>query len=438
MNIEGKTVGEDKKRSRILDSDKKLQKIGLKYNPFHEKPLTEDEIHLVAGRKDEFNELIDAIGERRNILITGARGIGKSTVLSYLIANAKKENITITYLGDPPLSERRFFLNILLSMLNKKNNKISKNYDLEKVYGRIEKYKNNPAHYPSYEILEDIIHYAEKYYKRVDFPIIVFIDEFHKIMLAPGLTGFELIIKLNQTMFDEKFVFVCASLITETRNKYSSNPSKESLMERFSVKLDLEPLTLKDTTQLIEKRLKDARIKGFTPIFSFSDRTIQEIYEASKTPRNTTSICSALVKHSVSNKITPKIVKRVTTYLGLTPAQRLKKMLRPKARIVYDTLLEENTPTSPSDLNKILGMPISTVCYYLKDLEGNGLITHMGLGTHVKYFIDLQEDIITIAKGHLQTMDGSPVIKSGEDVFISGSGNEASNTKSKKVKVKIS
>ncbi|GAH75586.1 unnamed protein product, partial [marine sediment metagenome] len=218
----------DEKRRRILDSDKKLQKIGLKHNPFHEKPLTEDEIHLVAGRKDELNELIEAIGERRNILITGAKGIGKTTVLSYLIANAKKENITITYLETPPLSERRFFLNILLGMLDKKNNKIPKNYDLEKVYNRIDKYKNNPAHYPSYEILEDIIHYAEKYYKRVDFPIIVFIDEFHKIMLAPGLQGFELIIKLNQTMFDEKFVFVCASLITQTLNRYS-NPSKDSL-----------------------------------------------------------------------------------------------------------------------------------------------------------------------------------------------------------------
>lgn len=420
---------------RILDSDKKLQKTGLKYNPFHEKPLTEDEIHLVAGRKDELNELIEAIGERRNILITGAKGIGKTTVLSYLLANAKKENITITYLAEPSLSERRFFLNILLSMLDKKNNKIPKNYDLEKVYDKIERYKNNPAHYPSYEILEDIIYYAEKYYKRVDFPIIVFIDEFHKIMLAPGLQGFELIIKLNQTMFDEKFVFVCASLITETRNRYS-NPSKDSLMERFSVKLDLEPLTLKDTKQLIEKRLKYARLKGSK--FSFSDRTIQEIYEVSKTPRDTNSICSALVKHSVYNKITPKIVKRVTTILGLTPAQRLKKMLRPKARIIYDKLLELNTPTSPSQLNKILGIPISTVCYYLKDLEdGNGLITHMGLGTHVKYFVDLQEDI-TIAKGHLQTMDGDPVIHSGPPkTMISGEseGNipkkSSSNTKPK-------
>lgn len=407
-------MGEVEQR-QILDSDKKLQKIGLKYNPFHEKPLTEDEIHLVAGRKGELNELIEAIGERRNILITGAKGIGKTTVLSYLIANAKKENITITYLETPPLSERRFFLNILLGMLNKKNNKIPKNYDLEKVYDKIEKYKNNPAHYPSYEILEDIIHYAEKYYKRVAFPIIVFIDEFHKIMLAPGLQGFELIIKLNQTMFDEHFVFVCASLITETRNRYS-NPSKDSLMERFSVKLDLEPLTLKDTTQLIEKRLKYARLENSK--FSFSDRTIQEIYEASKTPRDTTSICNALVKHSTYNKITPKIVKRVTTILGLTPGQRLKKMLRPKARIVYDKLLELNTPTSPSQLNNMLGMPISTVCYYLKDLQGNGLIKPMGLGTHVKYLIDLPEDITTVEQGHLQTMDGNPIIRSGPDENI--------------------
>lgn len=393
--------------NKILEAGKTFQQLGLEYNPFRDEPLTENEIHLLAGRQSELNEMIQIIGERRNILITGVKGIGKTTVLHYLKGQAKKENIIVAWLDAPSLSERQFFLNVLLSIFEQ-NNKIDENCDSykEKIY----KYEKSPAQYPTRKIINDITFITEKY-KRADYPLLVFVDEFHRLMLSSNYSSYGLIVNLCNTMFNKKFVFVCASLISTAEREYD-NPSKGALMDRFTAVLSLKPFELNDTIQLINKRIESVKISNF----SIPNATIAAIYEHSEgTPREIISICDSLLRQALHNKeLTPNIVKKTVTSLGLDPAQKLTTQLKQNAQRIYKKILEIKKPTSPTELGMLLELPTSTICYNLKTLQAEGLVKRIGSGSHTKYCLD--EAIKSTIQTNVKTVEGNPIFVSGQEM----------------------
>jgi len=375
----------------VLTAQEKFNKINLKSNPFNKDELKTYQLHLFVGRKKEIENILSILGENKNIHIYGKKGIGKSSLLNYLSEEIKKENITIAPIKAPPLTKRQLYISIIKSLIN--NNDIEENSDMERYATKLDKYSTAPAIYPSRVILEDLKFFYEKFFKKVDFPVVVIIDNFDNIFRLTGVNGIDYITELTNIMYERyPFVFITAGLIGGIKDQYLE-PIKQALEERLDAKFALRDLTLDETQKLIEKRLLDEKLPN-TEGFSFTEETIKTIHEKSETPRETVDICDGLLRFSLSgNSITSNVIDNVTASLGLTQEQKVKAALREKPQRVYNKLLELDKACSPIELSRYLNMNPNTVIYNLKILIDNELVKKIGKSTRTTYKVDVGEGI---------------------------------------------
>jgi general secretion pathway protein A len=267
---------------------------GLRENPFNVTPNPEY-IFLGKHHREALAQLLYGVREKKGfIVITGEVGTGKTTLVRYLLDKLGGNNHTKTaFLFNPKLAVNDFIQYILKDLG-------------VRVQGQT---KGDHLH--------NLHRYLLNAYLK-DERVILIVDE------AQGLKP-ELLeeIRLLSNLETSRSKLIQIVLVGQPElDKTLSQPGFRQLKQRINLRYYLPPLTLKETGEYIEKRLKIAGAKE--PIFT--DKAIKEIYlKSGGIPRLINILCdNALLNgYALDQKLVDKgSVKEVAKDLDLKKGSR--------------------------------------------------------------------------------------------------------------------
>ena len=378
------------KTQSILNYGERYETIGLKNNPFTPKPLDEEQLSLFVGREKQIERATTAIAKKKNIIISGWKGMGKTSALNYLKAKVQKENIMTTALIGTS-DERPFFLN-MLSGIFRENQITTDDKIIDIMKKNLREYWRSPAAYPTDLIINDILEIVENY-RTVNFPLVVLVDEIQKLALPKAKHNLQT--TLCDFMFKPNFIFVCAGMTSFF--KMMDEPDA-ALADRFTPEGDiiLTPFKYEETQTLIQKRLQSARItqpkQSNTKILTnnFSDENIKLIHKYSQgNPRHIVNLCEMLIDHQIDKtpqKTEKKTIQKCAERLNLLFSQRTLGQLSEETQEIFRAIADFGSG-SPTTLSKALGRPATTIQYHLNILKQAGLILAKGRAPVTKYYI---------------------------------------------------
>ena len=96
-------------------SAKHLVHFGLKTAPFT-KEITDAELWMPPSKKAVVDELIEALGERASVVLTGEPGVGKTCVLRALRQRLPQGSFRLTYYHNATLGRRDFYRHLCLAL----------------------------------------------------------------------------------------------------------------------------------------------------------------------------------------------------------------------------------------------------------------------------------------------------------------------------------
>jgi Cdc6-like AAA superfamily ATPase len=373
-------------RISIRETDGRCREVGFKYNPFIPAPLGESNMSLFVGREKEIDRAILAMGNRKNIMISGWKGMGKTSILNYIKATAKSEKILVGYLPFPPTEERPFFLEILSSLL-RENMAHTDDQRIYVIREHINRYYKSPAAYPTNLIIQEIMEAIDCYSQgNEDFPFVVFIDEAQK--MAEQKTRNSLQVTLCDLMFKPNFLFVCAGMTSFF--KLSEQPDF-AIGDRFHPEGDiiLSPFNNNDVKDLIDKRLRLAAINYPDNFVNpFVPGVVARVYEYSEgNPREVISLCGLLFEHYISSgRITEETVEECAAKLNILFTQRVLVQFSEETQKVYK-VIDNLKRGSPKSIGMVLGKSPPTIQYHLNILKQAGLVVSKGKAPATTYYV---------------------------------------------------
>lgn len=222
---------------------------GLKENPFNVTP-NPDYLYLGESHKEALAQLLYGVRQKKGfIVITGEVGTGKTTLIHYLLDKLNGNNHTkAAFLFNPKLTVNDFI-----------------QYILKDLGVRVQGQTKG-------EYLHHFHRYLLNAYRK-DERVVLIVDE------AQGLKP-ELLeeIRLLSNLETSRSKLLQIVLVGQPElDRTLSLPEFRQLRQRINHRYQLTPLSLKETKEYIEKRL---RIAGATePIFT--EKAIKEVYRRS-------------------------------------------------------------------------------------------------------------------------------------------------------------
>jgi len=262
---------------------------GLKENPFNATPDPQF-IYLGENHREALAQLLYGLREKKGfVVITGEVGTGKTTLLRYLLDKLDGNDHTRTaFLFNPKLNVEDF-IRYILEDLGLHVNGATKG-----------------------EYLRTLHRYLLDAYQKDD-RVVLIVDE------AQGLNP-ELLeeIRLLSNLETSKSKLLQIVLVGQPElNETLSQTAFRQLRQRINMRYHLRPLSRKETTEYIEKRLRIAGAGG--PIFT--PRAINKIYSLSRgIPRLINIVCdNALLNgYALDQKVVDKkLVKEAARDLNL-------------------------------------------------------------------------------------------------------------------------
>jgi general secretion pathway protein A len=268
---------------------------GLKENPFDITPNPEY-IYLGLGHREALAQLLYGVKEKKGfIVITGEVGTGKTTLLHYLFdhldGNGHKTKTAFLY--NPKLTINDFIQYILKDL-------------------GVEARDQTKGEY-----LFSLHHYLINAYEKGERVVLV-VDEAHG--LEPTILEE---IRLLSNLETSRSKLIQIILVGQPElDKTLAQPNLRQLTQRINMRYHLSPLSLNETGEYIEKRL---RVAGAQERI-FSKKAIREIYQKSGgKPRMINILCdNALLNGYALNRkvVDVKSVREVAKDLKLDSRSR--------------------------------------------------------------------------------------------------------------------
>jgi type II secretory pathway predicted ATPase ExeA len=243
--------------SGVTGAQKKwFAKFGWKNNPF---ALTVNPA-LFTGYSSQVKSIMEKLGTRSgHILVYGDKGVGKTTLLRWLVDNLKQENHAV-YVARPPLN----FDDLIRLVVSALKGSSRKKYSL-------------------YEV-EDLVKKAKK-------PVVLLIDEAHEVTAE--------IEQQMRSLGDIERVNLVLAGLPETREKIKKD--SPPLFDRIILEVSIEHLSLEETQDMIKKRIEDA---GGQDVKPFTNDAINNIFKMSRgRPRMILKVCDWVIADAIKNNL---------------------------------------------------------------------------------------------------------------------------------------
>lgn len=279
---------------------------GLKENPFNVTPNPEY-IYLGERHKEALAQLLYGVREKKGfIVITGEVGTGKTTLIHYLLDKLNGNDHTKTaFLFNPKLTVNDFIQYILKDLG-------------VRIHGQTKG-----------EYLHHLHRYLLNAYRK-DERVVLIVDE------AQGLKP-ELLeeIRLLSNLETSRSKLIQIVLVGQPElDKTLSQTEFRQLRQRINLRYHLSPLSLKETREYIEKRLRTAGAQR--PIFT--EKAIKEVYKRSGgIPRLINIICDNALLNSYAldqPMVDEKSVREVSEDLKISTKSRKRFILLSLAAFV--------------------------------------------------------------------------------------------------------
>jgi len=262
---------------------------GLKESPFNVTPNPEY-IYLGENHKEALAQLLYGVREKKGfIVITGEVGTGKTTLIHYLLDKMDGNSHTKTaFLFNPKLTVDDFL-----------------QYILKDLGVRVQGQTKG-------EYLHNLHRYLLNAYRK-DERVVLIVDEAHG--LNPELLEE---IRLLSNLETSRSKLLQIVLVGQTElDKTLSQPKFRQLRQRINLRYHLPPLSGKETSEYIEKRLRVAGARE--PIFT--ETAIKEIYSRSGgIPRVINILCDNALLNGYAldqKRVDAKSIREVAKDLGL-------------------------------------------------------------------------------------------------------------------------
>ncbi len=263
-----------------------LSSIGLSSNPF----IFSIDPELMVGYKKERRELMEYITQgHRLIMVSGPTGSGKTTLLNWAAQSLSSEGTKVIFLPKPPRDDAE-----MVSFFRHAFRKPWYLFFLS----------------PRFSSMNDVIDYLKP--RRV----VVFLDEAHEA--SPD------VLEWFRVMTDQlpRITLVVSGL---PRMDEMLRQELETFHQRISMKIPLKSLTLKETRELIRRRIERAGGSGLGPFSGYT----KEIYSLTGgIPREVIRICDRMLntawktgQFSVETNRRQEVSERVSYRISLTARQ---------------------------------------------------------------------------------------------------------------------
>lgn len=288
---------------------------GLRENPFRANPDPRY-IFFSSGIRRALNELtIGSQSGKSLIVLTGEAGTGKTSLINYLLASLRKQEIPVSFVFNSHLDINNLFEFILAD------------------FG----VKFEPGHNPNLRIL--LNQWLTKHFQLGRAPVII-LDE------AQGLSTAvleEVRMLLNQEIGGESLVRIVLAGQPELDVKLH-RPELRQLRQRIMIRCRTAPLSLEDTYGYIQHRL---RVAGSPDGAAFSREAMDAIYFYSGgIPRVMNLICEHSLINAYSDGIRPvlpQIVESVAWEFRFDEGRPLP--VRSSVRPVADVIPLDSSPS---------------------------------------------------------------------------------------------
>ncbi len=267
-----------------------------------------DFLYLTQEHEQALTNLLIELRLQRGLsVVLGDIGTGKTTLSRKLIRCLKDRGDFIIHLVlDPCFENEYFFLSSLVRNFN---------VNLEQ-YCHSPFYDGRPAIIDLKEAMEKFLYQKSIVENRT---VVLIIDEAQKLTEA----SMEMLrLLLNYETNQNKLLQLVLLGQMELHTKIVHMPN---FMDRVSFKFALNPLSLKETHEMIQYRMKQAGYEANSKLFL--DQAVRLIHETSKGyPRKVMSLCHRALKHLVMKRkwavdegVVREIVNEDVTAGWLTP-----------------------------------------------------------------------------------------------------------------------
>ncbi len=213
-------------------SDPTRAAFGLHREPFG-KDIAPDSLWLDQARQDGLDTILDVVTDRKNLLITGEVGVGKTSVLRLLRSGLSPVHFRVVYLSHVTLGPRDFYRQLALAL-------------------GVEAKATAPALFAA---IQREIHQLHREHRA--HPVLV-LDE---CQLMPDRTLAHLHVLCNFDWDSQPLMSLVLVGLPELHDRLRLGVHR-SLLTRLAAKVELQPITPEQTTAYVRHRVAEAGAKG--------------------------------------------------------------------------------------------------------------------------------------------------------------------------------
>ena len=336
-----------------------------KENPFEKKDLIDRE--LFTGYDKQLRQFLQCVLKKESALVTGSIGIGKTTILNFVLDGLPENEFKSIYMPKAPSSMKNFFSEITksITMNEPKNNTVASLYK---------------------DAIDSISELTDNGMK-----VVIVIDELGDATIDA--------MQWIRTLYDMGGVSIIASGPSETRKLVEKK--YYPLADRIPKTIFLDGFSKEDCYSFINKRIRyacaESDINGGKQglcsnkksahcndcLSPFTADAIDELFSMSGgAPRSLLRLCKEAINNAMHNNLDVIDIENIIDLMKSESKSVHETLTVLQKRITY---LLKSGPTSSTKIAKLLNSPTGSIINQLNELVEKEVVLRKGTPRNFEY-----------------------------------------------------